>query len=80
MLLEDIKNELNLKSIPNTFIKYESKINSRQSVITKKTLDTAFKFYKLEEETEFSCFQNQILPGLSQKKRICRVCSLNSIL
>ena len=53
MLLEDIKNVLNLKAIPDTFRKYESKINSRQSVITKKTLDTAFKFYKLEEETDF---------------------------
>ena len=53
MTLSDIQKVLNLKFIPQTFRKYESKICMRNSVITKKTLDTAFKFYMLEEETEF---------------------------
>ncbi len=66
MLLEDIKNVLNLKTIPETFKKYESKINTKKSVITKKTLDTAFKFYKLEEETEF---YNHCLSLIEEFKR-----------
>ncbi len=53
MPLKDVQTVLNLKSIPETFKKYESKISMRQSVITKKTLDAAFKFYKLEGEEAF---------------------------
>ena len=49
-LLSDI---LNLKTTPNIFEKYKNNICMRQSVITKKTLDTAFKFYQLEKEQDF---------------------------
>lgn len=53
MLFKDIQQVLNLKFIPDTFKKYANNINIKHSVITKKTLDSAFKFYKLEGETEF---------------------------
>ncbi len=53
MLLTDIQKELNLKTIPQTFKKYIDCIDMRQSVITKRELDAAFKFYNLEEETDF---------------------------
>lgn len=53
MSIEKIVNVLNLKSTPETFIKYESFISMRENVISKKTLDKAFKFYRLEEETDF---------------------------
>ena len=52
MHIEEIKAVLNLKTIPETFIKYEHAISLKKSVITKKELTTAFKFYGLEEETE----------------------------
>ncbi len=53
MHIEEIKEVLNLKTIPETFIKYEQSISLKKSVITKKELATAFKFYGLEEEVEF---------------------------
>ena len=45
MHIEEIKEVLNLKTIPETFIKYEQSISLKKSVITKKELETAFKFY-----------------------------------
>ena len=53
MHIDEIKEVLNLKTIPETFIKYEQAISLKKSVITKKELTNAFNFYGLEEETEF---------------------------
>lgn len=53
MSVEDIVGVLNFKSVPDTFVKYEKNISMRESVISKKTLRDAFKFYRLEEEQEF---------------------------
>ena len=53
MSIEEIQNVLNLKTIPETFIKYENAVSLKKSVITKKELDEAFKFYNLEDEQSF---------------------------
>lgn len=53
MRIEDITKILNLKKTPKTFLKYEQSVSMKSNVISKKTLKEAFKFYHLEEETEF---------------------------
>ena len=53
MTTQILANVLNLKQTPLIFDKYVNSINTRQHVITKQTLDEAFRFYQLKSEKTF---------------------------